>query len=231
MALLLSFDTATKHLAVCLADNGQVLASRTNSGERHSHAEELNVFIDEVVRASGRSLKDIAAVAVGIGPGSYTGCRIGLSAAKGLSFALDIPLIGISSLTVLSDELRAQETDVLPNDVLMPMIDARRMEVFTARIDPSTMRASEAIALVLDEAGLDAMRTAQRSWVFGDGADKAAHLWRDRSGVRHAPGLKPSVNGLARAAQRCFINGLFADAAYLVPDYVKAANVTEKKPS
>ena len=136
MALLLSFDTATKHLAVCLAEGDRVLASRTNTGERFSHAEELNVFIEEVLRESGTSMRELDAVAVGIGPGSYTGCRIGLSAAKGLSYALDRPLIGMSSLVILTHELFAKEAGIMRNEVLMPMIDARRMEVFTARITP-----------------------------------------------------------------------------------------------
>ena len=87
MALLLSFDTATKHCAVALSDDGRLLAQRVEDAERFSHAEKLNVFIDEVMREASKDMKELDAVAVGIGPGSYTGLRIGLSAAKGSNFS------------------------------------------------------------------------------------------------------------------------------------------------
>ena len=105
MALLLSFDTSTPHLAVVLSEDGAGIASRVQDDGRLSHAEKLNVLIDEVLREAGVALSAVNAIGVGAGPGSYTGLRIGLSAAKGLCFALDIPLMALPTLDILAFEL------------------------------------------------------------------------------------------------------------------------------
>ncbi len=226
MALILSFDTATKHCAVALAEDEQLLAQRVEDGERFSHAEKLNVFIDEIFRKTGKEPKALDAVAVGIGPGSYTGLRIGLSAAKGLCFALDLPLIGLSTLDVLGQELLRSGFAPHTTDVLHPMIDARRMEVFTKEFHPDGARAS-ARPVVLDAAWCEGLDADRRHIVFGDGADKAAEFWAGVGHVLHVRGIRPSVNGLSAAANRAFKQGEFADLAYLVPDYGKEANVTQ----
>ena len=131
MALLLAFDTATPHLSVVLSEGARPLAWREDTSEKLSHAERLNVFIGEVMEKAGRSLKDLDAIAVGTGPGSYTGLRIGLSAAKGLCYALDRPLIGMGTLEVLLAQFLEEQGEQSPDAVLMPMVDARRMEVYT----------------------------------------------------------------------------------------------------
>lgn len=227
MALILSFDTATKHCAVVLANGHAPLAHRVDDAERFSHAEKLNVFIEAVLNDAGKSMKDLDAVAVGIGPGSYTGLRIGLSAAKGLCFALDIPLIGLSTLDVLAHELSGANLLVEASDMLHPMVDARRMEVFTKDLDVAGMSWGAARPVVLDDAWCDALPTSCRHIVFGDGADKAAELWSRHARCVHMPGVRPSVIGLAIGAERAFQQKDFADLAYLVPDYGKEANVTQ----
>lgn len=227
MALILSFDTATKHCAVVLANGHVPLAHRVDDAERFSHAEKLNVFIEAVLNAAGKSMKDLDAVAVGIGPGSYTGLRIGLSAAKGLCFALDIPLIGLSTLDVLAHELSGANFRAGANDRLHPMVDARRMEVFTKELDVAGMSPGPARPVVLDDAWCDALHTGRRHIVFGDGADKAAELWSRHAQCVHVPGVRPSVIGLAIGADRAFQQKDFADLAYLVPNYGKEANVTQ----
>lgn len=223
MAILLSFDTATRHCAVVLGEGARVLASRHTEADRYSHAEVLNVYIDEVMREAGLPLDRIDAVAAGIGPGSYTGLRIGLSAAKGLCFGLERPLIALATHEVLLNELRASHAaDGAP--ALVPMIDARRMEVFLRHYDAAGTALDRSAAVVLDAAWCAAQEPG--SLVFGDGADKAVDLWSRQARVRHVAGVRPSVQGLAITANARFLAGAFADTAYLVPDYGKPANIT-----
>jgi tRNA threonylcarbamoyladenosine biosynthesis protein TsaB len=204
-----------------------LLAHRVEDGERFSHAEKLNVFIEAVLKDAGKSMKDLDAIAVGIGPGSYTGLRIGLSAAKGLCFALDVPLIGLGTLDVLGHELQGSGFVAEASDVLHPMVDARRMEVFTKELDGAGTSNDPARPLVLDDAWCTSLTSDRRHVVFGDGADKAAELWSRHARCVHVAGIRPSVNGLAIAAHRAFQRKDFADLAYLVPDYGKEANVTQ----
>lgn len=222
---ILSLDTATRRCSVALSAEGRVLAFREEESERLTHAERLNVFIDEVMAEAGLGLSDLAAVAVGVGPGSYTGLRIGLSAAKGLCYALDIPILGLGTLEVLVQELLAT-TGELPADAwLMPMIDARRMEVFTLRADARGRVLVGAHPQVLDEAWRASLPEDRTTVVFGDGADKATALWTV-PGIRHVPGIRPSHRGLTAWATTLFNEGRTSDLAYLVPDYGKPANVT-----
>lgn len=227
MALILSFDTATKHCAVVLADGGIPVASRVEDSGRYSHAEKLNVFIAEILEEAGRTTKDLAAVAVGIGPGSYTGLRIGLSAAKGLCFALDVPLIALGTLDVLVREACASGLEMGTTDALYPMIDARRMEVFAKEFDAELQAHGTSRPLLLDDDWCMALDPDRRHIVLGDGADKASELWARHAHIMHVVGVRPSVRGLSEAADLAFQQNAFADLSYLVPDYGKDANVTQ----
>jgi tRNA threonylcarbamoyladenosine biosynthesis protein TsaB len=227
VALLLAFDTATPHLAVVVARNGGPVAWRSDATPQLSHAEKLNVFIQQALDEAGCTLKDLDAVAVGTGPGSYTGLRIGLSAAKGLCFALGKPLIGMGTLDVLVAELLQGDRQPAPGDILQPMVDARRMEVYTRPYTSDGIPEGATAPLILDEAWC-ASRPG-RTWVFGDGADKAAGLWAASPSIVHLPGVRPSVAGLARCAEDRFGRQRFADLAYLVPEYGKPANVAGKR--
>ena len=227
VALLLAFDTATPHLSVVLARDGVPVTWRTDATPALSHAEKLNVFIAEVLKEAGLGLAQLDAVAVGTGPGSYTGLRIGLSAAKGLCFALDKPLIGMGTLDILVAEWRSScpETGVAQ---LWPMVDARRMEVYTRPYAPDGLPQGDTAPLVLDEAWCTAHSAAAPA-VFGDGADKAVELWRAAPWVKHVAGVRPGINGLARCAENYFRQGRFSDLAYLVPEYGKPANVAQQR--
>ena len=227
MALLLSFDTATPHLAVVLSNDAVPISSRIDATITLSHAEKLNVFIEAVMKDAERSLEELDAVAVGIGPGSYTGLRIGLSAAKGLCFALDKPLIGMGTLDVLLAEFMHTERKLEANDTLIPMVDARRMEVY-ARTYGSDLKPIDSTAPLILDAVWFAARTA-RTFVFGDGADKAVELWNQWPTIAHVPGIRSAVHGLARCASEHFAQGRFSDLAYLVPEYGKPANVAQKR--
>lgn len=229
MALLLSFDTATPHLSVVLAKDDAPLAWRTDASAALSHAEKLNVFIAGVMREAGHELAELDAVAVGTGPGSYTGLRIGLSAAKGLCFALDKPLIGMPTLELLVAELCCGPRTFTEQDMLFPMVDARRMEVYTRPFNQAGASFAETAPLILDDAWCASRPKEGRTFVFGDGADKAMVLWGRFPGIIHVEGIRPGVQGLAHCAAAHFHKGHFADLAYLVPEYGKPANVAQKR--
>ncbi len=229
MALLLAFDTATPYLAVVLSKDDEPCAWRVDATPALSHAEKLNVFIAEVVREAGHGLADLDAVAVGTGPGSYTGLRIGLSAAKGLCFALDKPLIGMGTLDVLVEAVVRAHGPFGGADVLYPMVDARRMEVYTRAFGHAGDRQGETAPLVLDEAWCRVQPPNGTVHVFGDGADKAEALWRAFPQILHHPGIRPGIHGLAGCVHRLFAEQRFSDLAYLVPEYGKPANVAQKR--
>lgn len=221
MALILCLETATKLCSVALIRDGSVLALREAEGQRNIHAEKLNVFIEEVLAEAELEMKDLDAVAVGTGPGSYTGSRIGLSAAKGLCYALDIPIIGISTLAVLVAEV--SRIHGRPEGTLWPMIDARRMEVFTQAWSADGQPVSDPAPRILDA---DLTFQEGPCVVFGDGADKAAALWASIPEVLHVAGVRPTAAAMAKEVEQRFRDGRYDDLAYLVPVYGKEANVT-----
>lgn len=223
MPTILCIETATKLCSVALGRDGQILAARDLESDKHVHAEKVNVFIDEVMREAGMTLRELDAVAVGIGPGSYTGLRIGLSAAKGLCYALGIPIIGIGTLHTLYDAARSMQP--LPSGEAWPMIDARRMEVFTQPFD-ATGRPGVVTPVVLDAAWA---ASHAHHCVLGDGADKAESLWAGAAHVHHIRGIRPFASAMAEEAQKRYLLGTFDDVAYLVPTYGKAANVTQPR--
>lgn len=229
MALLLAFDTATPHLSVVLSEDARPLVWREDASEKLSHAERLNVFIGEVMEEAGRRLKDLDAIAVGTGPGSYTGLRIGLSAAKGLCFALDKPLIGMGTLDVLLGQFAEEQVDMVRGGLYMPMVDARRMEVYTRTYGADERPLDETAPLILDESWCESRPREGRTYVFGDGADKATSLWQACPAITYIPHIRPGVKGLSRCAAHYYMEGRFSDLAYLVPEYGKPANVAQKR--
>jgi|688.fasta_scaffold72423_3 tRNA threonylcarbamoyladenosine biosynthesis protein TsaB len=224
MPLILAIETATKLCSVALGRDGEILALRELESDQHIHAEKVNLFIAEVMAESGLSLTDLDAVAVGIGPGSYTGLRIGLSAAKGLCYALDKPIIGLNTLGTLVQAARANCGTL--HGILWPMIDARRMEVFTQPHAAEGKPLSDVAPLILDEAW--AMEVGPRT-VFGDGADKVADLWSAHATIIHLGGIRPSAGAMLKDAEERLSAGEHDDLAYLVPAYGKAANVGKAK--
>ncbi len=229
VALILAFDTATAHLAVVLGNQAKPLAWREDTTPALSHAEKLNVFIAEVLAQAGYALSDLDAVAVGVGPGSYTGLRIGLSAAKGLCFALDKPLIGMGTLDVLVAQARCRHTSIAAGSTLFPMVDARRMEVYTCAFEREGQPLGKTAPLILEDAWCTAQAQAGPVVVFGDGADKASDLWKAHPEIVYLQGIRPGTEGLAACADQWFREGRFSNLAYLVPEYGKPANVAQKR--
>jgi tRNA threonylcarbamoyladenosine biosynthesis protein TsaB len=222
MAVILAVETATKACSVALCRDGECIALREELSEKLSHAEKINVFAQEVLDEAGMEFGQVDAFAVGTGPGSYTGLRIGVSAVKGWCFATDRPAIGLPTLRILVEAALKQD---LPADAqLWPMIDARRMEVFTQPFDRNGGTLAAMHPLILDRQWVDEADSTRI--VFGDGADKAAQLWSGANNIIHLPGLFPSANNMAALAEVRYEAKKFDDLAGLVPEYGKAANVT-----
>lgn len=220
MPLILCIETATRLCSVAVGSDGALLAKRGLESDKHIHAEKVNLFIDEVMGEAGLALRGLDAVAVGTGPGSYTGLRIGLSAAKGLCFALRIPIIGIGTLETLHAVARA--AGALGR--VQPMIDARRMEVFTQAFAADARAMDAPHPVVLEETWAEALGACT---VVGDGSDKAVALWADMPALHHLPGIRPHAWAMLALAEQRLAEGRVDDLAYLVPDYGKEARVTQ----
>ena len=215
MPLILSLETATTNCSVALASDGKVIATRSiNSG--YSHAEKITVFIQEVIDQANVSLKQLSAIAVSSGPGSYTGLRIGISTAKGLCYALDLPLIAINTLDAMANGMKAGS-----NELLVPMIDARRMEVYSAVYDGEQKRLSESAAIIVDEHYYSDFRSTNKLLLAGDGADKCQELFQSEPSIKIQPSFMPQAEFMATLAEKKFLNSEFENVALFEPFYLK----------
>ena len=164
MALILQIETSTSACSVALSENGKelALAGRT---EPNIHASHITLFIDEVMKKASVNYADLSAVAVSKGPGSYTGLRIGVSTAKGLSYALDIPLIAVNTLYAMASGLVSEEMQLSSQHLLCPMIDARRMEVYMALFNDKLNEIEPVQAKILESGSFDHY-LGERSIIF-----------------------------------------------------------------
>lgn len=222
MALILQIETGTTACSVALAQDGVLLAVKEQH-EANIHASHLTLFIEEVLQQAQKSYQDLSAVAVSMGPGSYTGLRIGVSTAKGICFALNIPLIAISTLQAMAAAKQSLATN---NTLLCPMIDARRMEVFLAVYDAQLAVLEEVKAEILDEHSFDAW--ADKSLVlFGDGAEKAKSLYSSEH-FQFVPHVNSAQDMTCLAYQK-FLAKHVEDLAYFEPYYLKDFVATQPK--
>jgi tRNA threonylcarbamoyladenosine biosynthesis protein TsaB len=222
MPLLLNIDTATEHASVCLSKDDDILGL-IESTEQKNHASFVQPAIEKLFKDYGQTLKDIDAVAVTAGPGSYTGLRVGLASAKGICYALDKPLILKNTLEVMAESIvsyyRTANQPINPNSVLCPMIDARRMEVFTAMYNSSLQELTPPHALILDTPYFDDLLKNTPVIFCGSGHNKLKSIISSPSAsfcdVQH------NAIDLATLATISFMNRQFADLAYCEPLYVK----------
>lgn len=231
MSLILAIETGTDICSVGIAKDGELLSLR-ESDEGRDHARKVGVFVDELLRETGIVPDDLDAVAVGKGPGSYTGLRIGVSFAKGLCYGLQKPLVAVGSLDALAEVAREDyEAGILSVDdwdgaYLCPMVDARRMEVYAQVFDTEGCPQGEVSAEVVDEGSFAAFRGQGRPFViFGSGARKCADVLPDAVYVE----VTPSARGLARLAQQALDEGRTEDIAYFEPFYLKDFVVTTSR--
>jgi len=201
---------------VSLSRGTELLASRENH-EGLSHAALTAVFVEEVMKEAGVKLEDLDAVAISKGPGSYTGLRIGVSVAKGLCYALNKPLIAVSSLQALAQTAAKHYSK---NHVFIPMIDARRMEVYSAVYNSKGECLRDVQADIIDENSY-ADFTEQPIILLGDGAKKCEEIFKNNQQIRIDETLKFSAKNMISLAQAAFENKDFVDVAYFEPFYLK----------
>ena len=231
MALILSIETGTDICSVALANDGELMALR-ESDEGRDHAKKVALFVDELLRETGVQPSDLDAIAVGKGPGSYTGLRIGVSFAKGMCYALDIPLIAIGSLDALTEVAREDydagildiEEEEWAKAKLCPLVDARRMEVYAEVFDNEGKALTDVAAEVVTEDSFKEWRK-DKFVIFGNGAKKCTELLPDAIFVD----IAPSARGIVRLAEESFKAQKFEDLAYFEPFYLKEFLVIPSK--
>lgn len=231
MALILSIETGTDICSVALANDGELMALR-ESDEGRDHAKKVALFVDELLRETGVQPSDLDAIAVGKGPGSYTGLRIGVSFAKGMCYALDIPLIAIGSLDALTEVAREDydagildiEEEEWAKAKLCPLVDARRMEVYAEVFDNEGKALTGVVAEVVTEESFKEWRK-DKFVIFGNGAKKCTELLSDAIFVD----IAPSARGIVRLAEESFKAQQFEDLAYFEPFYLKEFLVIPSK--
>jgi len=219
MAVILNIDTSTDHCSVALTAEGMVLAHQEEGGGRN-HAALLSDYIKYCLDFAREKELQLEAVAVSTGPGSYTGLRIGLSEAKGLAYSLDIPLIGIDTLRIMAcNVMLTQELE--GDEIFVPMIDARRMEVYTAAFDFALEPVMEQQALILTPDSYAAViADNRRILMFGNGSDKAREIITAPN-VTFIPDIHPLAIDMIALAERAYSRREFMDIAYSVPNYIK----------
>ncbi len=219
--MILCLETATPVCSVALNSACCTLAMRETEGQ-NAHSEKITNFIREVMEEAKINYPQLDAVAVSQGPGSYTGLRIGVSTAKGICYAADLPLMAIDTLEAMAygmkDKLGSQ---IGPDDLLIPMIDARRMEVYASVFDANLNKINDTAALVIEENSFEDLRKDHRLWLFGDGAPKLSKLFESQPNIHIIDGFKPSAAYMKVLAERALQQQQFVDVAYFEPFYLK----------
>jgi tRNA threonylcarbamoyladenosine biosynthesis protein TsaB len=213
MGYILNIETATKNCSVALAKNGETILCKEIAEQGFSHAEKLHLFIEEIIKEAGITFSDLSAVAVSQGPGSYTGLRIGVSAAKGLCYALEIPLISVDTLTVLANQLQIE------NVIIIPLIDARRMEVYSAIFNAKKEMIREVQAEILTDSSFSDIDDAV--YFVGDSNEKAKTILSKSNFNFVDTVYYPSAKEMSAISYKKFLNNSFEDVAYFEPYYLK----------
>ena len=233
ISMILCLETSTAVCSVALVDNDNVIALR-ESLDGQNHAEKITIFIDEVMKETDVKYKDLDAIAVSKGPGSYTGLRIGVSTAKGLCYAMEKPLIAIDTLAAMTEgflynnfdnghdtNIKSESSSSSSSSIFCPMIDARRMEVYSAFFTEDMKKISDTEALIIDENSFSDLKQNHHLYLFGDGADKLVSLFENERNITVIEKFHCSAAYMARLAEEAFKNNDFVDTAYFEPFYLK----------
>lgn len=219
MAYILNIETATKNCSVSIAKDGETVACKEISELGYSHAEKLHVFIEEIIKETQLDFKDLSAIGISQGPGSYTGLRIGVSSAKGLCFALNIPLIAVDTLQILASQVK------IDNGFIVPMLDARRMEVYSAVFNANLEKTKAVEAEIIDE---NSYADYQEPMYFvGDCQEKLKPVLTKSNFHFIENVVFPSANEMSALSYAKFLNKDFVDVAYFEPYYLKDFVVTK----
>ena len=219
--MILCIETATPVCSVALNEGCCTIALRETEGQ-NAHSEKITNFIREVMETAEIDYRQLDAVAVSKGPGSYTGLRIGVSTAKGICYAADLPLMAIDTLEAMAYGMKTKlGSQLFENDLLIPMIDARRMEVYAAVFNANLNKINETTALVIDENSFEDLRKDHHLWLFGDGAPKLEKLFENQPNISIVNGFKPSAAYMRLMAEKALRENDFVDVAYFEPYYLK----------
>lgn len=221
--LILNIETATTNCSVSLSRNGTTLVLKEDYNDNYSHAERLHVYIDAVLKEAKVTPEALSAIAVSKGPGSYTGLRIGVSAVKGLCFALNKPLIAVSTLQALAHQVEAK------NGVIVSMLDARRMEVYSAIFDANYNQIRDTEAQILDETSFADYLQKGKVYFIGNGVEKTKSLIHHPNAIFVEDKL-PSANEMSLLAFNKFQKNDVEDVAYFEPYYLKDFVALKPKP-
>lgn len=218
MSFILNIETATKNCSVSIAKNGETITCREIAEEGYSHAEKLHVFIEEIIAETGISVHDLSAVAVSQGPGSYTGLRIGVSAAKGMCYALNIPLIAVDTLQTLASQAKVSDGKIIS------MLDARRMEVYS-EIFSADLEVERAIqAEIIDENSFNTY--TETLYFVGDCAEKCQSVLTKENFVFLEDVKYPSAAAMSKISYDKYRISDTVDVAYFEPYYLKDFMIT-----
>ncbi|WP_324023764.1 tRNA (adenosine(37)-N6)-threonylcarbamoyltransferase complex dimerization subunit type 1 TsaB [Maribacter sp. BPC-D8] len=223
MGVILNLETSSTNCSVCVAKDGVILSMKELNSANYSHAEKLHIFIEEVMKEASLKMEDLEAVAVSKGPGSYTGLRIGVSAAKGLCYALGIPLISISTLKSMASQVKIKK-----DEVLIPVLDARRMEVYSSVFDAELIEIRETKAEIIDEYSFQDYINKNHVHFLGSGAEKIKELFPLETITYHCE-IVPSAKEMAAISSDKYNIGDFEDVAYFEPYYLKDFVMLTKK--
>jgi tRNA threonylcarbamoyladenosine biosynthesis protein TsaB len=221
LSYILNIETATKNCSVALAKEGKTICCKEIAEEGYSHAERLHVFIEEIIKEAGIKWNDLSAIAVSQGPGSYTGLRIGVSAAKGLCYALDVPLIAVDTLQALASQV------VLSDGLIIPMIDARRMEVYSAIFAPNYERKRAVLAEIITENSFEDLEGTL--YFIGDCSEKCKSVLNKENYIFLDEIVYPSAKEMSAISFEKFKINDTVDVAYFEPYYLKDFMITTSK--
>ncbi len=225
MALILNIETSTDVCSTALSDNGRVIDAAICT-EGMSHASKLPIFCDKMLRHCRANGQKLDAVAVSAGPGSYTGLRIGVSAAKGLCYGFDAKLIAIDTLQLVAKAAQAKIAD--KKALFCPMIDARRMEVYCALFDRDLQKLSDAEAKIIDENAFLEQLAERNIYFCGNGAAKCQSVITHKN-AHFIDKIAPLAENMADLAETRYAQQQFEDVAYFVPFYLKEFQATTPK--
>ena len=227
MTRILSIETSTTVCSVAIHEQENCIDVHEIS-EQNAHSGKLTVLIEEILTKNSLQIKDFDAIAISKGPGSYTGLRIGTSVAKGLCFAANLPLIAVDTLQALALACKTQLTTIPTNTIFMPMIDARRMEVYTSQWNQNMDCIQETSALIVTEDTIHTFSPDTLYYIFGDGSEKCNPLLT-ATNITYIPHITATAQTIGTLAYQQFTKNDFADLAYFEPFYLKEFQTTVPK--
>lgn len=229
MTTILNIETSDRSCSAAVCAEGEVLFEKKEA-EGMNHARLLAPFVQECMDFLTRREIRLDAVGVSIGPGSYTGLRIGLSMAKGLCMGKDIPLIGVPTLQIMAVQAMFSSFEWQGDELLVPMLDARRMEVYTATYDFALDEVQPVRPLILEPDSFSPLlEQGKRLVIIGPGAVKAEALYGSLPGVEMRTRIAPDARGMMALSDKAYREGRFLDTAYCVPEYLKEFQATVPK--